>query len=421
MEKFYTLFKSCNGVGTDTRNIIKDSMFIALKGANFDGNEYVQEALKKGAKYAITSNQNFADETSIFYVEDTLIFLQDLARYHRRQFTIPIIGITGSNGKTSTKEFIREVLATQLNTLATIGNLNNHIGVPLTLLRLNGDHDIAVIEMGANKPGDIKELAEIAEPTHGIITNIGKAHLEGFGGFDGVYNTKIALFNQIKKTNGVYFINADYKEFESLKSYTNGITFGTQKTEFNGKLISQNPYVTFSWNDDIEKDTISTQIIGEYNFYNLLAACCIGRHFDISKENINAALSTYVSENNRSQIKRTAKNTIILDAYNANPSSVESALNSFAKMEGNQKVVVLGDMLELGNVSLEEHKNMLSLVKKHGFKYLLVGKEYKKLNDPNHVDNYEQTKSFCSKIENSLILIKGSRGIKLENIVDYIP
>lgn len=420
MEKLYNLFKTSNGVCTDTRNIIKNSMFIALKGANFDGNQYVNEAIQNGAKYAITSTQQLADDKLIFYVNDTLQFLQKLARHHRRQYDIPVIGITGSNGKTSTKEFIRDVLATTYHTLATKGNLNNHIGVPLTLLQLTDEHEIAVIEMGANKPGDIKELAEIAEPTHGIITNIGKAHLEGFGGFEGVYQTKIALFNQIKSVNGTYFINADYKEFDSLKEYEFGITFGTNNADVIGKLIKQNPYVTFSWKTDHAQDVISTQTIGEYNFYNLLAASCIGLHFKVSKENINIALSSYVSDNNRSQIKRTDKNIIILDAYNANPSSVESALNSFAKMEGDNKVVVLGDMLELGDASTSEHQQILDLVHHHGFKYLLVGKEYGKLTDPNHVEHFEKAQEFCATLENSLILIKGSRGIKLENIVGYI-
>lgn len=420
MEKYYTLFKETSGVCTDTRNIVPNSLFVALKGANFDGNTFVKDAINSGAKYSITSVKELADDQKIFFVDDTLKFLQDLANFHRQQFDIPVIGITGSNGKTTTKELVREVLKTQYNTLATKGNLNNHIGVPLTLLRLSSDHEIAVIEMGANKPGDIKELAEITEPTHGIITNIGKAHLEGFGGFQGVYKTKTALYRQIEKSNGVFFINVDYPEFSKLHSYDNKVTFGTKNADLSGELIKQNPFVTFDWKTETSNDVVKTQIIGEYNFYNLLAATCIGLHFNISKDNINLALSNYVSDNNRSQIIKKSDNTILLDAYNANPSSVESALNSFAKMEGNNKVVILGDMLELGDVSQVEHQKILDLIKSHNFHYLLVGDEFAKLNDNNHVNNYEETKSFCKSLNDSLILVKGSRGIKLENIVEFI-
>jgi UDP-N-acetylmuramoyl-tripeptide--D-alanyl-D-alanine ligase len=421
MEQLYRLFKQTSGIATDTRAIHKDSFFIALKGDNFNGNTFVQKAIDQGAKFAITDEKERADNESIFYVPNTLLFLQDLARHHRRQFTIPIIGITGSNGKTTTKELTRDVLKTQFNVLATKGNLNNHIGVPLTLLELNQSHEIAVIEMGANKPGDIKELVEIAEPNSGIITNIGKAHLEGFGDFNGVYNTKKELFDFISKNIDPFFINEDYKEFEQLLKYEHTISIGTLENDFYGELINLSPFVNYKWFWKEKEYTVQTKIIGSYNFYNLLCATRIGLHYGIEPKNINAALSNYTPDNNRSQIVKTERNTVIMDAYNANPSSMTSALESFRQMEGKNKWVLLGDMLELGSESLTEHQAIFDLVSKLGLNAIYIGTEFGKITtEKKHYSNAIDAISDLEQISNGLILVKGSRGIKLESITEHL-
>lgn len=421
MEQLYRLFKQTSGVSTDTRAIQQDSLFIALKGENFNGNTFVQTAIEHGAKYAITDEEERADNASIFYVPNTLLFLQNLARHHRRQYDIPVIGITGSNGKTTTKELTRDVLETQFNVLATKGNLNNHIGVPLTLLQLSNSHDIAVIEMGANKPGDIKELVEIAEPNTGIITNIGKAHLEGFGDFNGVYNTKKELFDFISNNNYPFFINEDYKEFKELLKYEHSITISTKENPFYGQLIDLSPFVNYNWFWKKKMYTVKTQIIGSYNFYNLLCATRIGLHYNISPENINKALSNYTPDNNRSQIVQTDRNTVIMDAYNANPSSMTSALNSFHQMEGSNKWLLLGDMLELGKESAREHQAIVELVHHLDINAIYIGKEFGKIeNIKKHYLLAKDAIHELEQISNGLVLVKGSRGIKLESITEYL-
>jgi len=428
MEKLYRLFKQSSGVCTDTRKIVKDSMFIALKGENFDGNTFVKEALKAGAKYAISNVKLNADNQHVFYVEDTLIFLQQLAQYHRTEFKIPVIGITGSNGKTTTKELIAAVLSKKYNVLFTQGNLNNHIGVPLTLLNLNESHNIAIIEMGANKSGDIKELARIAKPTHGIITNIGRAHLEGFGSLQGVINTKSELYKYVKSEKGKLFYNIDDATLiKQIDNYTNTSTYsGEQSGNVNGELVALTPFVEFKWEiPNYKSEVIKTKLVGKYNFYNFLAAISFGLEFGVSPENINHALEEYTPTNNRSQIEKTKHNTLILDAYNANPTSVQSALESFELIDHDNKTVILGDMLELGKESTIEHEKIIAYLADKNCRKILVGSIYNHLTSPNDILKFntaEELKIYLksNSIKDSLILIKGSRGIKLETVVELL-
>ena len=428
MENLYQLYKKSSGVSTDSRAIQKDSLFIALKGENFDGNNYVKEAINDGAKYAITSDKNLSDDRTIFYVPNTLLFLQELANHHRKQFDIPIIGITGSNGKTTTKELIAAVLSSTFNVLFTKGNLNNHIGVPLTLLNLNDSHEIAIIEMGANKPGDIKELVEIAEPTHGIITNIGRAHLEGFGSLEGVIRTKTELYEFVKHTNGKLFYNSEDEILsQKIGNYSHTSTYSSEGNGIiNGTLLALTPFVEFSWSSPtFQSERIQTQLVGKYNFYNFLAAVCIGVEFNVSNENISKALQSYTPTNNRSQIEKTATNTLILDAYNANPTSVQSALDSFDIIENEHKTVILGDMLELGKDSDAEHLKIIAYLSPKKWNKFLVGPLYKNLvQDSSFIafDNTDELKLYLEHhpLTNQLILIKGSRGIKLETVVQSL-
>lgn len=427
MENLFELFYSCKGVCTDTRKIIKDSLFICLKGANFDGNSYADEALLQGAKYVIVSDKSKANNSTKFWVEDTLVFLQQLARAHRRKLGTRIIGITGSNGKTTSKELVNTVLSQKYNVLCTQGNLNNHIGVPLTLLELQADHQLAIIEMGANKPGDIEELVTICEPNFGVITNIGKAHLEGFGNLEGVIKTKTELFNFLsKEANGVIFYNQDDERIMAqIPANCSTFSYGKSKSSnLVGTLVRLKPEVLFSYQTNkLSSELVSTQIIGEYNFYNLLLASAVGVYFDVELHSINSALSQYKPNNNRSQVEQTTKgNTLILDAYNANPTSVHAAVNSFSKTEAKQKVIVLGDMLELGADSLTEHAKVVDLVKDLNISCYFVGEIYKKIGSSaaHFFTDKKEARNFFSQnpIKNHMIMLKGSRGIGLETLKD---
>ncbi len=403
-------------------------MFVALKGDNFDGNTFVKEALECGAKYAITDIKVNADNQRIFYVENTLIFLQQLAQYHRGQFNIPVIGITGSNGKTTTKELIAAVLSEEYNVLFTQGNLNNHIGVPLTLLNLTESHNLAIIEMGANKLGDIKELVEIANPTHGIITNIGRAHLEGFGSLQGVINTKSELYDHIKSSQGKLIYNIDDSTLiKQINHYFNTSTYsGEQVGYVNGELIALTPFVEFKWEThNYKSGIIQTKLVGKYNFYNFLAAISFGIEFNVAPEKINQALEKYTPTNNRSQIEKTQHNTLILDAYNANPTSVQSALESFDLIDHENKTIILGDMLELGKESTEEHEKIITYLADKRWQKILVGPIYSNLSTSSDILKFNTSEELrihlqSNSIQNALILIKGSRGIKLETIVESL-
>ena len=423
--RLFDLFYETSEVCIDTRSITKNCLFVALKGTNFDGNDFVNEALLAGAKYCISDRLAICNQVNIFYVENTLEYLQNLALSHRKKFTIPVLGITGSNGKTSTKELVNCILSKQYNVLCTAGNFNNHIGVPLTLLKLNASHELAIIEMGANKHGDIAELCAIAEPTLGVITNIGKAHLEGFNDFQGVLKTKKELYTSIsQKKDGVIFYNSDDQLLtENLPNNNENISYGTsQFSDLSGELLELNPRVKLRYKDgDYSSAEIQTQLIGKYNFYNFLCAISIGVYFKISHENIRIAIEQYISKNNRSQVEITANNTIIIDCYNANPSSMQSALESFLMIEADNKIAIIGDMLELGADTKEEHDKIIKYCKANEISYLVVG-EYFSKSEVNPKIRFASTNELLdyfniTPLKNNLILLKGSRGIALEKLL----
>ena len=366
LSALYQIFLDCQLVTTDSRNCPEGSLFIALKGESFNGNAFAGKALETGCAYAVIDESEYAIEGDQRYilVDDCLQTLQQLANYHRRQLGTRVIGITGTNGKTTTKELISAVLSQSHNILYTLGNLNNHIGVPSTLLRLKAEHDLAVIEMGANHPGEIKFLSEIVEPDCGIITNVGKAHLEGFGSFEGVIKTKGELYNFLRKKEGsTVFIHHDNAYLMNIAEGLNLIPYGTEDDLYvNGRITGNSPYLTFEWKagKDGKSYQVQTQLIGEYNFPNALAAITIGRFFGVEDAKINEALAGYTPQNNRSQLKKTDDNTLIIDAYNANPTSMMAALQNFRNMEVPHKMLILGDMRELGAESAAEHQKTTS-------------------------------------------------------------
>ncbi|UKN03222.1 UDP-N-acetylmuramoyl-tripeptide--D-alanyl-D-alanine ligase [Paracrocinitomix mangrovi] len=420
----HELFVTSKGVCTDTRNLEPNTIFFALKGANFNGNEYAQKAIDEGCSYAIVDEAEYKTSDQIFLVDDVLETLQKLANFHRKQFDIPILGITGSNGKTTSKELIGAVLKKKYNVLITEGNLNNHLGVPFTLLKLNSQHDFAVIEMGANKPGDIQELVEIAEPNHGIITNVGAAHIEGFGSLEGVIQTKTAMYRWMEKVQGVIFCNADDETLKSHLPKAPLVTYGEESANIQGELVEMNPFVSFKWNNSTyHSEIIETKLTGRYNFTNFLAAVCIGDYFGVQPAAINEALSNYQPSNNRSQIQKSDRNTLIVDCYNANATSMKAAIQSFAEITAESKLAIVGDMLELGEISNVEHQKIVDLLNDLGLKAILVGKEFQKTNS-----NFPKYSNFIdlldnedlSSINNFSILLKGSRGIKLENLIQYL-
>lgn len=427
--EIYQIFLQYPRICTDSRNPVEDSVFFALKGENFDANSFARDALDKGCKYAVIDNPCFAKDNRFIVVGDTLSCLQQLANHHRNHYDIPVIGITGSNGKTTTKELISSVLSSKSNIAFTEGNLNNHIGVPLTLLKIKENTEIAVIEMGANHPGEIMTLCKIAQPSHGIITNIGKAHIEGFGSFDNIIKTKAELYNYLSENQGIIFQNSDNEILTQIPVSTKIISYGTDSTNAcSGKLTSNHPYLEIEWNTPDTAYQISTQMIGGYNFENILAAVCIGRHFQIAPENINAAISNYKPGNLRSQLIQTDANLLILDAYNANPVSMNAAIDNLIAFtpRKKRKVAILGDMLELGNETQNEHKNILKKLRHPDIaRVILVGKSFTAANTIPEFLCFDQTQSLISwlknnKLTNCTILIKGSRGIKLEQIVEYL-
>ena len=429
IKKLYELYLSHPFVTTDTRNCEPGAIFFALKGENFDGNNFVKEALEKGCEFAISDCADvFPENKKVIHVDDSLKTLQNLANYHRRQLNVPVIGITGTNGKTTTKELIAAVLSSKYNILFTQGNLNNHIGVPLTLLQLCPEHEYAIIEMGANHPGEIKTLAEIAEPDFGIITNVGKAHLEGFGSFEAIIRTKGELYDYLRKTGGTIFINHE-------NPYLNGIATGL-KTVFYGKTkdsvvwgetASSFPFLTFKWNVGDESHEVKTQLIGDYNLENGLAAVVVGNHFSVYAHGINKALEEYLPQNNRSQFKDTGKNKLIIDAYNANPTSMVAALENFNTMNISPKMLIFGDMKELGAQSREEHRKIIALIEQLNFdRIFLCGQEFSSfpVSHPD-VHQFEAKEELIQYLKTAdiagyNILIKGSRGMQLEKTVEFL-
>lgn len=425
IQAIHQLFLASAGVTTDTRNLTKDGLFFALKGANFNGNEFAIHALNEGCAYAVVDEPQNRDDSRIILVDDVLLTLQNLAHYHRMQFNIPIIGITGSNGKTTSKELIGAVLSKKFNALITAGNLNNHLGVPFTLLKLNEEHQLAIIEMGANKPGDIKELVEIASPTHGIITNIGAAHIEGFGSIEGVIRTKGEMYDFISAHEGTLFYHAADPVLTTILPEDVALySFGKKDADVNGELIAQNPFVSFQWNTKTyQSPSLETHLVGRYNFTNFLLAAAVGNYFDVDPVLINEAITTYIPTNNRSQITKTDRNTLIVDCYNANATSMNAALESIVEMEGQEKVLILGDMRELGSISIEEHKKIVEFIRANKLNAFLVGEEMGKVaNGIPHFNSWTElvkNPQFLA-ISNSLVLIKGSRGIRLEEVLPYL-
>ncbi|MCX7697368.1 MAG: UDP-N-acetylmuramoyl-tripeptide--D-alanyl-D-alanine ligase [Bacteroidales bacterium] len=431
MKNLYEAFLKSKGIQTDTRRLKKGEIFIALKGQNFDANTLVDEALQKGAVKVITSNPTFSHHPDCFFVKDTLATLQDLANYHRKQFNLPIIGITGTNGKTTTKELIAHVLSQKYKCLYTTSNLNNHIGVPLTLLQLSNIHEIAVIEMGANHPGDIAQLCEIAEPTYGIITNIGKAHLEGFLTYENIIKTKNELYQYIKNTDGTVFVNQDDELLVSISTSISKKIYYSIST-FQVHIHDRFPLV-FTWSFENKSYFLKSNFFGEYNLPNFLAAICVGLYFNIPPDTINKALSDYVPQNMRSQIIKTSNNTVILDAYNANPTSLHKVLTEFLNQETPlQRGLILGEMLELGEYTADEHAKILNFLAHHVKQHqniqlvILVGNSFYQFKDafPSFIFFPTAGEAHTYLEQNPpyqyLLLIKGSRGNKLENLIPLL-
>jgi UDP-N-acetylmuramoyl-tripeptide--D-alanyl-D-alanine ligase len=432
-QALYQLFTEFPRISNDTRNILPNSIYFALKGDRFDGNTFASQALEKGAKYAIIDNSEFYIDERTIIVKDSLKTLQLLANYHRHNLNLPIIAITGSNGKTTTKELVRSVLSKRYNVWATHGNLNNHIGVPLTILSMTSETQIGVVEMGANHPFEIENLCKIAEPNFGIITNIGKAHLEGFGGFEGVIKTKKELYDFLTANNGTVFYNSDNHLLSGLiQKWNKKVSYGPKTgTNCNGRILSSDPYLEVEFNlmankPEIDKIKVRTNLVGEYNFENILAAATLGQYFQIPSQDIKKALEEYIPTNNRSQLIKTSKNQLLLDLYNANPSSTEAAIINFSKIKSPNKIVILGDMLELGSEAEIEHlKVMKLLVSYPDLKVILVGRCYKSLATPFGFSSFIDSEELLQWLKNnpvadSFILIKGSRGIQLEKVADAL-
>lgn len=437
IDQLYHKFQECTGVSTDTRRITPDCLFVALKGDNFDGNKFAEQALTAGARYALVDDVTIADrEPRRLLVPDSLTALQDLARHHRQTFNFPVIGLTGSNGKTTTKELIAAVLAKKYQTYATVGNLNNHIGVPLTVLSFNEQHEIAVVEMGANHQKEIELLCSIAQPTHGLITNVGKAHLEGFGGIEGVRKGKGELYDYLAQHGRTVFINSRDKTLmamyrERLKTLRSDDVFAevvfypaVESASKPVELLQESPVVIYRDSDGQE---ITTHLPGRYNFENITGALTIGDYFGVSPEEANRAIADYNPTNNRSQVITKGTNTVLLDAYNANPSSMAAAIRQFAATPAKRKVVILGDMYELGNESEAEHTALGKLIAESKFDLvILAGKDMhyalgflpKAYYFPDKFSLHNWLMD--NPMTDTHVLVKGSRGMSLESVVPFI-
>jgi len=424
-ESLYHLFKAAQGVSTDTRTIGEGELFFALKGPNFDGNQYAEEAIRKGALAAVIDEPQFKTSGKYIVVRNTLESLQQLARHHRRQFTLPVIAVAGSNGKTTTKELIKAVLQTRYQTFATQGNLNNEIGVPLTLLGLTDQTQMAVVEMGARQRHDIRVLCSIAEPTHGIITNTGKDHLETFKTLENTLRTNAELYEYLAKTDGTAFVNiADADLMKEAAVVKNRFTYGkNEKADYFGKTESYYPLLSVSYRTETGWNTIHSKLTGKYNFENIMAAVAMAKHFEVEDDLIKKAIENYQPLSNRSQLVKKGSNTFILDAYNANPTSMKEALENLAGINAENKVAILGDMLELGDASFEEHYAMAKYLQTlHLQKVVLVGEEFGRVHDKIdciHFPTTEEAREWFIRqhFENTTFLLKGSRRMGLERMV----
>jgi len=422
LQKIYDIFLECNQeVCTDTRSIIRGSLFVALSGANFNGNKFIKQALNSGCLFAISDDPKYLNHKNVVLVDDSIGLLHDLANFHRNMFNIPVLAITGTNGKTTTKELLNSVLSKKYKVLSTLGNLNNHIGVPLTLLRLRKEHDFAIIEMGANHIGDIKELCEIAEPNYGVITNVGKAHMEGFGSFQNIITTKTELYNFVESIKGRLFVNLNETELKNKSTnLTEPILYGGNDY-LNYTLTPNLELLSLTINDQVVK----TKLFGNYNAENILTAYKIGLYFGVSTMLIKAALEDYVPTNNRSQRTKTKRgNVLILDAYNANPTSMNLAIDEFSQLKSD-KVYILGEMRELGSIANEEHIKIMDKLSDKSNIVFYVGMAFKKFENRYPQNFYANIdKLLASKklieIANSNILIKGSRSVQLDTLEEIL-
>lgn len=427
ISEIYTLFQKYPIVITDSRKVVPNSIFFALKGDNFNGNKFALNTLENGCRYAIVDEEEYAIDDRFILVDDVLTCLQDLSREHRRALCIPILAITGTNGKTTTKELVNEVLRKKFRTSATQGNFNNHIGVPLTLLAMNSETEFGIVEMGANHSGEIKMLCEIAEPNYGLITNVGKAHLEGFCSFEGVKRTKKELYDYLFANDGEIFVNCENEHLLGMLNKQKKVFYGNSEEAFSkARFLQAEPKLIIELRSAIGKLYIKTQLIGAYNFENVLAAVTLGRYFKIDEIDIKEALESYIPSNNRSQLMKTDKNVLFLDAYNANPTSMIAAIENFASMKMKNKFLILGDMLELGDESQKEHLDLLSLLnKKELSDTLLVGSIFSNLTSTYKFKSFENVDDLLEYLEklylrDKYILIKGSRGIKLEKAIEKL-
>ena len=420
----YQLFLAHPSIETDSRKLKQSDLFFALKGPNFNGNQFAQMALDAGAAYAVVDEYSGPANDRIIVVDDVLSSLQELSRHHRLQFTgIPFIAITGSNGKTTTKELLHAVLSTTYITYTTSGNLNNHIGIPLTILKIKPDAQMAIIEMGANHRKEIEGYCRYALPTHGIITNCGKAHLEGFGSEAAIRKGKGELYDHLRSNGGIAFVMWDY---DYLREMSKGIptvkTYGTHDADITGEVADSSGFLELAINGGADIGSIKTKLIGEYNLPNVLAAVAVGEYFNVPADKIGSALENYMPSNSRSQLIKKGTNSFILDAYNANPSSMKAAIENFAKMEGDHKILLLGGMMELGESSVAEHEAIVSVINDHSWEaVVLVGGDYDKLDQPYiYFDHVLEARSWFSaqNFKQRQFLVKGSRSMAMEKILE---
>jgi UDP-N-acetylmuramoyl-tripeptide--D-alanyl-D-alanine ligase len=426
IETLYDIYLNGGKICTDTRQIVPGCIFFALKGDKFDGNKYALEALQNGAGYAVIDDPELGANSRLLLVEDVLTALQDLARHHRKTFTFPVIGLTGSNGKTTTKELIAKVLGMKFNTYATKGNLNNHIGVPLTLLSIDKDkHEMAIVEMGANHQEEIALLSSIAQPTHGLITNVGKAHLEGFGGIQGIVKGKGELYDFLSKKKGIVFVNSQNDTLMEMvsrrRAFGEIVFYCSESSPVNPELLQESPVVIYKGNNNRR---VTTHLPGHYNFDNVCAALAIGKYLGVSDEDAHEAIAAYEPDNNRSQVVKKGSNTIIMDAYNANPSSMAAAIANFDRMEAAKKMLILGDMFELGDAAAEEHLLLGQQIATGKFDIVILAGNLMQHALPALPKAYYFPDKFSlhnwvmdNPQENTHILIKGSRGMALETIL----
>lgn len=423
IEELYKIYRQYPSVQTDTRKLKTGDIFFALKGDNFNGNKFAKQALENGAAFAVIDEKEFEVPGKTLLADDVLTTLQDLAKHHREQFDIPFIAVTGSNGKTTTKELIHTVLSSHYKTYTTEGNLNNHIGIPLTILKINPDAEMAVIEMGANHQKEIEGYCKYAKPTHGMITNVGKAHLEGFGGPEGVKKGKGELFDYLRANNGTVFVMWDYDYLQEMSKGISGvIKYGSKDVHVNGQVKLSEPFLEIDITQGTSFNSLKTNLVGDYNFPNVMAAVTIGKHFNVPDEKIKQAIEKYVPSNSRSQLKTIGTNNIILDAYNANPSSMKLAIENLAKLTATNKVLMIGAMAELGTESVNEHKAIIDLIKSKEWKAVaLVGGDFLKTDHPYFsFKNVAEAKEWFARqgFKNSTILIKGSRSMQMEKLLE---